>query len=64
MKVKKGLWESLEKCGCLDAIGPNHVFQSKSAALTAIFQKLDKNVCRHCDKRIFRECASVPREDS
>jgi SulP family sulfate permease len=62
MKVKKGLWDSLEKCGCLDAIGPNHVFQSKTAALTGIFQKLDKNVCRHCDKRIFRECASVPRE--
>ena len=62
MKVKKGLWDSLEKCGCLDAIGPNNVFQSKTAALTGIFQKLDKNICRRCDKRIFRECASVPRE--
>lgn len=64
MKVKKGLWESLEKCGCLDAIGPNNVFQSKTAGLTGIFQKLDKNVCRRCDKRIFRECASVPRDNS
>jgi len=61
IKVKKGLWESLETCGCLDAIGPNNVFQSKSAAVTAIFQKLDKEVCKHCDKRIFRECASVER---
>ncbi len=64
MKVKQGLWESLESCSCLDAIGPNNVFQSKTAALTGIFQKLDKNVCRRCDKRIFRECASVPREVS
>ncbi len=61
IKVKKGLWESLESSGCLDAIGPNNVFQSKTAALTGIFQKLDKEICRHCDKRIFRECASVER---
>ncbi|HHO67423.1 MAG TPA: SulP family inorganic anion transporter [Gammaproteobacteria bacterium] len=59
--VKKGLWESLEKCGCLDEIGSRNVFQSKTAAITAIFQKLDKSVCARCDKRIFRECASVPR---
>ncbi len=61
IKVKKGLWESLESCGCLDAIGPNNVFQSKTAAVHAIFQKLDKSVCQHCDKRIFRECASIER---
>jgi SulP family sulfate permease len=61
MKVKKGLWESLESCGCLDAIGPNNVFQSKTAGITGIFQKLDKTICQRCDKRIFRECASIPR---
>ncbi len=59
IKVKKGLWTSLDSSGSLDEIGPNHVFQSKSAAVTGIFQKLDKNICRTCDKRIFRECASV-----
>ncbi len=67
IKVKKGLWESLESCGCLDEIGPNNVFQSKSAALTGIFQKLDKAVCRTCDKRIFLECASIepaPKQES
>ncbi len=62
IKVKKGLWESLEGCGCLDAIGPNNVFQSKTAAITGIFQKLDKTICKTCDKRIFRECESVERE--
>jgi len=63
LKVKKGLWESLEKCGCLDAMGARNVFQSKTAAITAIFQKFDKNICRRCDRRIFRECASIPRAD-
>jgi len=62
IKVKKGLWESLEKGGCLDAIGSNDVFQSKTAASTGIFQKLDKTICKTCDKRIFRECAPVERE--
>ncbi|WJW76367.1 SulP family inorganic anion transporter [Thiohalobacter sp. IOR34] len=59
--VKKGLWESLESSGALDVIGANHVFQSKTAAITAIFQKLDKSICQHCEVRVFRECASVPR---
>jgi len=61
LHVKKGLWVSLESSGSLDAIGPNNVFQSKTAAITGIFQKLDKTVCQHCDARIFRECASVER---
>jgi SulP family sulfate permease len=60
--VKHGLWESLEKCGCLDDIGPNNFFQSKTAAIHAIFQKLDKQICATCTNRIFRECASVKLE--
>ena len=60
--IKQGLWDSLEKCGCLDEIGPNNFFQSKTAAIHAIFQKLDKEICKTCTKRIFRECASVPLE--
>jgi len=35
------------------------VFRSKRAALTGIFQKLDKSVCEHCTARCFEECASV-----
>ncbi len=61
--VKQGLWESLEKCDCIEAMGGRNIFQTKTAAVTGIFQKLDKDVCRHCDKRIFHECSSVPRED-
>ncbi|HEB99632.1 MAG TPA: SulP family inorganic anion transporter [Thiotrichales bacterium] len=57
--VKKGLWDSLERSGALDVIGPRNVFQSKTAAITGIFQKLDKSVCRRCETRIFRECRTV-----
>lgn len=60
VNVKQGLWDALERCGCLDAAGARNIFQSKTAAITGIFQKLDKDICRTCTKRIFRECASVP----
>ncbi len=59
INVKQGLWESLEDSGALDEIGPNNVFQSKTAAIRAIFQKLDKDICQTCDKRIFNECQTV-----
>ncbi len=59
INVKEGLWDSLEACHVLDKINANNVFQSKSSALHAIFQKLDKSVCETCNARIFRECQSV-----
>jgi len=59
INVKKGLWDSLESCHALERIDPRHIFQGKSAAIHAIFQKLDKSICQTCTKRIFRECASV-----
>jgi SulP family sulfate permease len=60
INVKQGLWEALERCGCLGTDGERNVFQSKEAAIHAIFQKLDKSVCVRCEKRIFRECQEVP----
>ncbi|MEJ2405665.1 MAG: SulP family inorganic anion transporter [Candidatus Thiodiazotropha sp.] len=56
INVKQGLWTSLEKYGCLDASGGRNVFQSKSAAIRGIYQKLDKSVCAGCQHPIFHEC--------
>ena len=53
------LWDSLDRSGCLDEIGERHLFQSKTAAIHGIFQKLDKDICASCDKRIFRECKEL-----
>jgi len=60
INVKQGLWDSLEECHAIGKIDPNHVFRTKSAALRAIFQKLDKSVCKNCTVRSFLECATVP----
>jgi SulP family sulfate permease len=63
INVKQGLWDSLEECHAIGKIDPNHVFRTKSAALRAIFQKLDKSICRTCRARTFLECATVPLPD-
>lgn len=59
IEVKQGLWDSLEKCECIDGLGGRNIFHSKKVAITAIFQKLDTSICRACSKRIFRECATI-----
>ena len=59
INVKAGLWDSLEECHAFDRINPNHIFQSKFAALHAIFQQMDNSICQRCKVRAFNECASV-----
>lgn len=56
VNANRGLWDTLEDCGCLDAIDSRHVFEGKYTAVHAIYQKLDKSICARCDKRIFSEC--------
>lgn len=56
INANRGLWDTLENCGCLDEIDSRHVFKGKSNAVHAIYQKLDKSICAKCDKRIFGEC--------
>jgi SulP family sulfate permease len=60
INVKQGLWDALERCDCMGSTGARNVFQSKEAAIRAIFQKLDRDVCARCDKRIFLECQALP----
>ncbi|MEW8050744.1 MAG: SulP family inorganic anion transporter [Candidatus Thiodiazotropha sp.] len=56
INVKAGLWNSLDRGGWLDATGGRNVFQSKTAAIHGIYQKLNKSICSTCDRRIFKEC--------
>lgn len=56
INIKQGLWEALERCGCIDAAGARNVFQSKEAAIHGIYQKLDRGQCALCTKRVFWEC--------
>lgn len=51
----------LKRGGFFDEIGEDHFFDNKGEAIAAIFERLDKNVCARCTKRIFNECKTVPR---
>ena len=62
IRVKEGLWDTLDRCGCFDESGARNVFQSKEAAIRGIYRKLDHSICQGCDKRIFRECGPKPVE--
>ena len=42
-----------------DEIGEANIYNSKEEAISAIFDRLDKNICATCEVRIFSECQSV-----
>jgi SulP family sulfate permease len=59
--VKEGVCEPLRRGGYIEQIGPTNVFQSKSKALAAIVGDLDRDVCRGCERQVFRECPELHR---
>lgn len=58
--VKENVCEFMRKSGLVDAIGDENIFESKSEAIQSIFLKLQRDICRRCERRIFQECQSVP----
>ncbi len=56
--VKPRTLEVLRAGGHLAAIGEENIFAKKAEAIAQIDKKLDKSVCRTCDRRVFKECAS------
>jgi len=58
-----GARELLRRGGYMADIGEENFFDSKGEAISGIFDRLDKSICRRCDKRIFNECKSVERDD-
>ena len=44
----------------ISALGEDHIFATKRAAIATIFHRLDKDVCARCNVRLFDECQSLP----
>ena len=51
----------LERGGAIEEIGRERIFTTKYEAISAIFRRLDPEVCRACTARIFYECQPGPR---
>ncbi len=63
-QVKEGACETLKKGGYADEIGRENFFSSKRMALETIpHERLDHQICAHCQARIFLECARLPGAD-
>ena len=51
----------LEKGGYMEDIGRENVFPVKTRAIASFYPRLDPEICRHCESRIFHECnVSLP----
>lgn len=57
---KDTLYEQFHEHGILKIIGGQNIFDSRGEAITAIYQRLDKNICKNCQAKIFLECLDHP----
>jgi SulP family sulfate permease len=57
--VKDTVQEQLAKSGALKVIGGANLFDSKTEAIAEIYRRLNRDVCRTCSARVFRECVPV-----
>jgi SulP family sulfate permease len=51
------LWQ---RVGYTRELGEDHIFSTKRAAISTIFDRLDRRICAHCHVRAFDECAALP----
>jgi SulP family sulfate permease len=55
-RMKESVRAMLEKGGYLEEIGEENLFPARSDPMDSIYARLDKEICRNCDKRIFMVC--------
>jgi len=61
-KVKDAVCRIFKRGEYIDVIDDRHVFASKAEAIhDLVIKSLDPERCRRCDKRIFSECAAMPK---
>ncbi|MEK7877410.1 MAG: sulfate permease [Pseudomonadota bacterium] len=55
-RLKDEALRILRRAGYAAEIGEENIFPVKIRAVSAIYRKLDSDICRNCTARIFREC--------
>ncbi|MBF0422706.1 MAG: SulP family inorganic anion transporter [Magnetococcales bacterium] len=61
--AKDQVWEILTQGGYLETLGSNNMFQTKGVAIRLIHQRLNRQICQTCDKKIFLECHGKSYQD-
>lgn len=54
--VQPDLCAMLKRSGQIDAIGEDQIFRHKGDAIKTIYTRLDNEICRTCEARVFHEC--------
>ena len=57
--LKDPVRDLMERGGQLESIGRDRVFDTKAAAIAAIYARLDVPTCAGCKARVFEECQLV-----
>ncbi len=63
IRPKEAVIDRLNRGGYLDEIGEGNIFESKTAALRAIYRKLDYDICRRCGRSVFVECRRMGKQE-
>jgi sulfate permease, SulP family len=63
-RLKESASAVMDRGGYRDKIGKDNIYDSKGEAIGSIFERLDRDICMTCTKRIFWECRAVPTGDS
>jgi len=56
VRLKNIAQDVMSEGGFLDAIGRSHFFNSKTDAISWVYQQLNPKICESCSSRIFKEC--------
>ena len=57
--LKQEVLDTLRRGGCMQGLGRDSVFGSKSEALRAVLKNIDYSICCNCRVRVFKECGTV-----
>jgi len=57
-RLKDSAAKAMDRGGYTEEIKAENFFDSKAEAISGIFEKLDKDICATCTKRIFLECGA------
>jgi len=58
--LKQEVLDTLRLCGCMQGLGRDQVFDTKSEAVRQVLKNIDYAVCCRCEVRVFKECESLP----